>query len=71
MRKRSVPKEIPLEVEVSIVKMIVITRDDCISLGGFCLLMPIFVGGQMSEGAYVLHSKKKKRPIVLYCSPET
>ena len=29
--KRSVPKEIPSEVEVSVVKMIVITRDDCIS----------------------------------------
>ena len=27
--KRSVPKEIPSEVEVSVVKMIVITRDDC------------------------------------------
>ena len=31
-KKRSVPKEIPLEVEVSIVKMIVITRGDCISI---------------------------------------
>ena len=29
-KKRSVPKEIPSEVEVSIVKMIVITRDNCI-----------------------------------------
>ena len=28
-KKRSVPKGIPLEVEVSVVKMIVITRDDC------------------------------------------
>ena len=30
--KRSIPKEIPPEVEVYIVKMIVITRDDCSSL---------------------------------------
>ena len=30
-KKRSVPNEIPSEVEVSVVKMIVITRDDCIS----------------------------------------
>ena len=29
-KKISVPKEIPSEVEVSVVKMIVITRDDCI-----------------------------------------
>ena len=29
-KKRSVPKEIPSEVEVSVVKMIVITWDDCI-----------------------------------------
>ena len=29
-KKRSVPKEIPSEVEVSVVQMIVITRDDCI-----------------------------------------
>ena len=29
-KKRSVPKEIPSEVEVSVVKMIVITGDDCI-----------------------------------------
>ena len=29
-KKRSLTKEIPAEVEVSIVKMIVITRDDCI-----------------------------------------
>ena len=29
-KKRSVPKRIPSEVEVSIVKMIVITPDDCI-----------------------------------------
>ena len=28
-KKRSVPKEIPSEVEVSVVKMITITRDDC------------------------------------------
>ena len=28
-KKRSVPKEIPSEVEVSVVKMIVITRDNC------------------------------------------
>ena len=28
-KKRSVPNEIPSEVEVSIVKMIVITWDDC------------------------------------------
>ena len=28
-KKRSVPKEISSEVEVSVVKMIVITRDDC------------------------------------------
>ena len=28
-KKRSVPKEIPSEVKVSIVKMIVITRDNC------------------------------------------
>ena len=30
-KKRSVLKEIPSEVEVSVVKMIVITRDDCIT----------------------------------------
>ena len=29
-KKRSVPNEIQSEVEVSVVKMIVITRDDCI-----------------------------------------
>ena len=29
-KKRSVPNEIPSEVEVSVVKMIVITQDDCI-----------------------------------------
>ena len=29
-KKRSVPEEIQSEVEVSIVKMIVITRDNCI-----------------------------------------
>ena len=29
-KKRSFPKEIPSEVEVSVVKMIVITQDDCI-----------------------------------------
>ena len=29
-KKRSIPKEIPSEVEVSVVKMLVITRDDCI-----------------------------------------
>ena len=29
--KRSVPKEIPSEVEVSVVKTIVITRDDCMA----------------------------------------
>ena len=29
-KKRSIPKEIPLEVKVSVVKMIVIMRDDCI-----------------------------------------
>ena len=28
-KKRSVPKEIPSEVEVSVIKMIVIMRDDC------------------------------------------
>ena len=28
-KKRSVPKEISSEVEVSVVKMIVITQDDC------------------------------------------
>ena len=28
-KKLSVPKEIPSEVEVSVVKMIVITQDDC------------------------------------------
>ena len=28
-KKRSGPKEIPLEVEVSVVKMIVISQDDC------------------------------------------
>ena len=28
-KKRSVPKEIPLDVKVSIVKMIVIMQDDC------------------------------------------
>ena len=33
-KKRSVPKEIPSEVEVSIVKMIVITRDDCTIISG-------------------------------------
>ena len=31
-KKRSVPKEIPSEVKISIVKMIVITRDDCIAI---------------------------------------
>ena len=30
--KRSVPKEIPSEVEVSLVKMIVITWDNCITI---------------------------------------
>ena len=30
-KKRSFPKEIQSEVEVSIVKVIVITRDDCIA----------------------------------------
>ena len=30
-KKRSVPNEIQSEVEVSVVKMIVITRDDCTS----------------------------------------
>ena len=29
-KKRSIPNEIPPEVEVSIVKMIIITLDDCI-----------------------------------------
>ena len=28
-KKRSVPKEIPSEVEVSFIKMIVITREEC------------------------------------------
>ena len=32
-KKISVPKEIPSEVEVSVVKMIVITRDDCTLIG--------------------------------------
>ena len=31
-KKRSVPNEIPLEVEVFVVKMIVITRDDCTNI---------------------------------------
>ena len=31
-KKRSVPKEIPSEVEVSVVKTIVITWDDCITM---------------------------------------
>ena len=36
-KKRSVPKENPLEVEVSVVKMIVITGDDCICKTNGCL----------------------------------
>ena len=32
VKKRSVPKEILSEAEVSVVKMVVITRDDCIFL---------------------------------------
>ena len=31
-KKRSVPKEILSEVEVSVIKTIVITRDDCITV---------------------------------------
>ena len=35
-KKRSVPNEIQSEVEVSVVKMIVITRDDCIRIHHEC-----------------------------------
>ena len=44
-KKRSVPKEILLEVEVSVVKMIIIMWDDCISsfyIGNFMSLASFF-----------------------------
>ena len=44
-KKRSVPKEIPFEVEFSVVKMIIIMRDDCITnlvVNHWYLAQPVF-----------------------------
>ena len=46
--KRSVPKEIPSEIEVSLVKMIVITWDNCITI--MTLLIDIFISSYKTSG---------------------